>query len=471
MLGTDPEKADGAYRARIGIVLQSSAVYPTLSVREIVELFAGYYPAPREPDDVIELVGLGEQRDAARPDALGRPAAPPRPRARARRRPRADLPRRADHRLRPRRAPPGLGDDPRPARARQDDPPHHALPGGGADSSPTGSRSSATDGSSASARRASCSRATGWSRSATAATARRSCVATNEPTRVLNELTAEALARGEELEGLEVQRRSLEDVYLELTGDDRSSSASSRSSSGSSGAAARRRSSRSCCRSSSSSCSARSTATRRSTGSRPRRSCSPACSATASSRPRSPGSRSSLVIRRESGVLKRVRGTPLPTRDLPRRGDRLDARRARDRRRSRSSSSAATSSTRAGPQRSLALALSCCSSARPSSPRSGSRSPALVRSAEGSSAVVNAIYLPMVFISGVFFSRRRAARRSSRRSPTVSPLTYLLELVRDLYIDGGTIGTPPPTSPCWSRGAWPGSSCALRMFRWEPREG
>ena len=41
---------------------------------------------------------------------------------------------------------------------------------------------------------------------------------TREPTRRLNELTAEALARGEELEALEVRRPTLEDVYLELTG-------------------------------------------------------------------------------------------------------------------------------------------------------------------------------------------------------------------------------------------------------------
>jgi ABC-type multidrug transport system ATPase subunit len=43
---------------------------------------------------------------------------------------------------------------------------------------------------------------------------------TDEPTRVLHELTAEALAAGSELEGLEVHRRSLEDVYLELTRED-----------------------------------------------------------------------------------------------------------------------------------------------------------------------------------------------------------------------------------------------------------
>jgi ABC-2 type transport system ATP-binding protein len=40
----------------------------------------------------------------------------------------------------------------------------------------------------------------------------------DEPTRALNELTAWALDRGVELEGLEVSRPTLEDVYLELTG-------------------------------------------------------------------------------------------------------------------------------------------------------------------------------------------------------------------------------------------------------------
>ena len=45
-------------------------------------------------------------------------------------------------------------------------------------------------------------------------------VATEEPTRVLHELTSQALADGVELEGLEVRRRSLEDVYLELTGEE-----------------------------------------------------------------------------------------------------------------------------------------------------------------------------------------------------------------------------------------------------------
>ena len=56
-------------------------------------------------------------------------------------------------------------------------------------------------------------------RSATAATARTSSSARREPTRRLHELTAEALARGEELEALEVRRPTLEDVYLELTAE------------------------------------------------------------------------------------------------------------------------------------------------------------------------------------------------------------------------------------------------------------
>ncbi|MFQ5427067.1 MAG: ABC transporter ATP-binding protein, partial [Gaiellales bacterium] len=43
---------------------------------------------------------------------------------------------------------------------------------------------------------------------------------TDEPTRVLNELTGEALAAGLELEGLVVERQSLEDLYIELTEED-----------------------------------------------------------------------------------------------------------------------------------------------------------------------------------------------------------------------------------------------------------
>ena len=64
VLGVDPADGDGGWRDRIGIVLQSSAMYPRLSVFEHMRLFAGYYATPRDPDEVITLVGLEEKRDA-----------------------------------------------------------------------------------------------------------------------------------------------------------------------------------------------------------------------------------------------------------------------------------------------------------------------------------------------------------------------------------------------------------------------
>jgi ABC-2 type transport system ATP-binding protein len=64
VLGEDPGKAGPSFRARIGIVLQSSAVYPTFSTYEMLELFAGYYASPRNPEEVLDLVGLREKRDA-----------------------------------------------------------------------------------------------------------------------------------------------------------------------------------------------------------------------------------------------------------------------------------------------------------------------------------------------------------------------------------------------------------------------
>ena len=61
VLGVDPWRADAAHRARIGVVLQHSELPPTLSVREVHRMFAGYYERPRDIDEVIELVGLGEE--------------------------------------------------------------------------------------------------------------------------------------------------------------------------------------------------------------------------------------------------------------------------------------------------------------------------------------------------------------------------------------------------------------------------
>jgi ABC-2 type transport system ATP-binding protein len=58
VLGEDPGHADRWWRSRVGVVLQSSRVEPQLTVRECLELYAGYYPAPRSVQEVIELVGL-----------------------------------------------------------------------------------------------------------------------------------------------------------------------------------------------------------------------------------------------------------------------------------------------------------------------------------------------------------------------------------------------------------------------------
>jgi ABC-2 type transport system ATP-binding protein len=64
VLGFDPGRAETAFRERIGVVLQSSELWPNLTVREVHRAFAGYYRRPRDIDEVIALVGLAEKRDA-----------------------------------------------------------------------------------------------------------------------------------------------------------------------------------------------------------------------------------------------------------------------------------------------------------------------------------------------------------------------------------------------------------------------
>src|ERR1700692_1855335 len=52
VLGTDPAVAGGDGRERIGVALQSSAMYETLTVAEMLKVFAGYYRKPRPVDEV-----------------------------------------------------------------------------------------------------------------------------------------------------------------------------------------------------------------------------------------------------------------------------------------------------------------------------------------------------------------------------------------------------------------------------------
>ncbi|GAB1515705.1 ABC transporter ATP-binding protein [Actinophytocola sp. KF-1] len=64
VLGADPGTAGRAWRARLGIVLQTANDAAELTVRESVRHFAGYYPDPANVDDVIEQVGLAAKAGA-----------------------------------------------------------------------------------------------------------------------------------------------------------------------------------------------------------------------------------------------------------------------------------------------------------------------------------------------------------------------------------------------------------------------
>jgi ABC-2 type transport system ATP-binding protein len=216
VLGTDPTHAGSDFRERIGIVLQSSAVYPLLSVREILELFAGYYERARDVGEVIELVGLGDKRETRVRTLSG-----------------GQL-RRLDLAL-------ALVGDPElifldepttgfdPAARRQAWETIRDLRALGKSILLT---THYMEEAQTLADRLAILRdgrivATGSPREllsgATGVEIRyrrdgeELVIATDEPTRVLHELTGQALAEGFELEGIEVRRRSLEDLYLELT--------------------------------------------------------------------------------------------------------------------------------------------------------------------------------------------------------------------------------------------------------------
>jgi ABC-2 type transport system ATP-binding protein len=216
VLGADPQEAGPRWRDRIGIVLQSSAMYPNLTVREHVALFAGYFSGPRDVGEVIDLVGLDEKRDTRVKSLSG------------------GQKRRLDLALGLIGDPdilfldePTTGFDPAARRAAWDMirslrelgktvllTTHYldeaeqladrvaVLRGGrivalGKPGELTGRRV-ATE-------------------IRYRQNGREVLVETHEPTKVLHELTTEALARGEELDGLQVRRPTLEEIYLELT--------------------------------------------------------------------------------------------------------------------------------------------------------------------------------------------------------------------------------------------------------------
>jgi ABC-2 type transport system ATP-binding protein len=64
VLDTDPGQPTKDWRSRVGIVLQGTGEFDELRVDEVVRLFAGYYPDPADPAEVIDRVGLSEKRRA-----------------------------------------------------------------------------------------------------------------------------------------------------------------------------------------------------------------------------------------------------------------------------------------------------------------------------------------------------------------------------------------------------------------------
>jgi ABC-2 type transport system ATP-binding protein len=216
VLGADPESAGLDRRGRIGVVLQSSAMYENITVAEQLAQFAGYYEHPRPVDEVIELIGLEEKRDTrARRLSGGQ-------------RRRLDL---------------GLALIGDPELIFLDEPTTGFDPGARRRAWETirslrglGKTILLTthylDEVEQLADRVAVLRegrivASGTVQElvggapATEIRYRRNgeviVVETDEPTRVLHELTEAAIQRGEELDGLEVRRPSLEEVYLSLT--------------------------------------------------------------------------------------------------------------------------------------------------------------------------------------------------------------------------------------------------------------
>src|SRR6185503_10348957 len=64
VLGFDPGERPRELRERVGIVLQQTGLYPHLKVREALRHFGGMYEHPRDPDEVIALIGLEGKEDA-----------------------------------------------------------------------------------------------------------------------------------------------------------------------------------------------------------------------------------------------------------------------------------------------------------------------------------------------------------------------------------------------------------------------
>ena len=94
----------------------------------------------------------------------------------------------------------------------------------------------------------------------------------------------------------------------------------------------------------------------------------------------------------------------------------------------------------------------------------------VIRSGEGSSAVVNAIYLPASFLSGSFWTPH-AYPRFLEVIAEILPLTYFIRLMRDIVLLDHTLWSEWRSAAVVAAWGLGGLVLAVRFFRWEPREG
>jgi ABC-2 type transport system permease protein len=94
----------------------------------------------------------------------------------------------------------------------------------------------------------------------------------------------------------------------------------------------------------------------------------------------------------------------------------------------------------------------------------------LIRSAEGSSAVVNFILLPMAFLTGSFGPTRHYPS-FLRAIGDVLPLKYFIDVINAIYLRGHAIWTKPLALAVLAAWGVGGLIVAVFKFRWEPREG
>ena len=94
---------------------------------------------------------------------------------------------------------------------------------------------------------------------------------------------------------------------------------------------------------------------------------------------------------------------------------------------------------------------------------------ALIRSAEGSSAAINFILLPMAFLSGSFGPTRHYPR-FLRAIGDVLPLKYFIDLIKAIYLGGHALWSKPGAIGVLAAWMVGGIAVALRRFGWEPRE-